>query len=324
MSNKLILKVFYFLSALVFLSCGCASKQAYIKKQTYAKKQAYINKEPSTGDVFVINKVPFYKQNSNTCGPAALASVLEYWGADFTPENIIRSVYSLELRGTLDFEISYYARQFNFWSKYYQSSFDDLKGKIREGIPLIILEKESPVLNSYHYIVVFGFDEGERRIIAHTGRKASAWIPYNRFFKTWKRGDFGAIVVCPPEKVDWPLDPQGYIYLGYLLEKKEFFDKAAQIYLKAINIEPGSEVAYFNLGNVYVKLNKYTEAEEAFQKTIELNPGFADAYNNLACVYLSENKNLEEAQRLTQKALELNPEGKEYYIDTLDKIREKL
>ncbi|MBW1796046.1 MAG: tetratricopeptide repeat protein [Deltaproteobacteria bacterium] len=47
----------------------------------------------------------------------------------------------------------------------------------------------------------------------------------------------------------------------------------------------------------------------------------ADAYNNLAWLYYVKGKNLDEAERLAQKALELNPSKKNIYSDTLEKIR---
>ena len=48
----------------------------------------------------------------------------------------------------------------------------------------------------------------------------------------------------------------------------------------------------------------------------------ADAYNNLAWLYYTKKENLDEAESLAAKAIELNPEKRDVYQDTLDKIRE--
>ena len=309
--KNLINKISYPLILLLAFNYGCATRRVQIREEPYPK------------DSYLIQNVPFYKQTGNTCGPAALASVLAYWGIKFDYTNLLQSVYSPELGGSLDFETSFYARKFDLWSRYYQTGLDDLKAKIKEGIPLIVMQKESPLARDYHYIVAFGFDDQEKKIVAHIGRRAYAVISYDRFMRMWKDADFAAIVIAPPEKVTWPLDVQGYTYLGYLLEKKDLLERASDIYLKAVSLDPGAKVAYFNLGNVYFKMSKFDRAEESFQKVIQLDANFADAYNNLACVYLSENIKLKEAEALVQKASELNPQGKKYYLDTLEQIKQR-
>jgi tetratricopeptide (TPR) repeat protein len=310
--NNLINRIFYSLIILLAFICGCAGRQSYIQEEY-----------PPTG-LYLINNVPFYKQDSKTCGPAALASVLGYWGIDFDYSHIVHEIYSPTLGGSVDFEVSYYARKFNLWSKYYQSSLADLKEKIKKSIPLIVLQKETRRANDYHYIVVFGFDEEKGKLIAHVGKAANIQISYRQFLKKWEEADFGTIVICPPENVDWDLDSQGYIYLGYLLENKGSLEKAEEVYLKAIRLEPTAKVAYFNLGNVYFRKERFDQARESFKKTIQLDANFADAYNNLACVYLNTGKNLEEAEVLVKKALELNPKDSQYYLDTLTQIRNRL
>lgn len=311
MKANLINKISYLLIIALALNYGCAARRVQIIKEA---------SRPS--DSYLIQNVPFYKQTPNTCGPAALASILEYWNVDFEPADLLQTVYSPSLPGSLDFELSYYARKFDLWSKYYQANFPDLKEKIKQGIPLIVIQKESPQPKNYHYIVVFGFDDQEEKIIAHIGRKPNVRISYDKFLKNWEKADFGTLLICLPEKVTWTLDPPGLIYLGYLLEKRGLLDKACDIYLKAISLEPESKIAYFNLGNVYFKMNEFKRAEEAFKAAIELDANFADAYNNLACVYLSENRNLGYAEFLVQKALELNP-LEEYYLDTLNQIKQR-
>jgi tetratricopeptide (TPR) repeat protein len=47
----------------------------------------------------------------------------------------------------------------------------------------------------------------------------------------------------------------------------------------------------------------------------------ADAYNNLAWLYYTRGKNLDEAEMLVLKAIELNPLNEDIYRDTLQRIR---
>ena len=118
--------------------------------------------------------------------------------------------------------------------------------------------------------------------------------------------------------LDDPLTPQEHINLGLTYEKKGESDHAIEEYQKAAGKLPD---AYLYLGNIYMQMNKPGEAETSYRKAIEKAPSLADAYNNLAWLYYTRNHNLDEAERLASKAVELNP-SKAEYTDTLNKIRE--
>ncbi|MGE4357933.1 MAG: PA2778 family cysteine peptidase [Candidatus Omnitrophota bacterium] len=300
-----------FIIFIPFLNYGCSRGHLQIEKNFFSQENHFIS------------QVPFYKQIGNTCGPAALASLLAYWGIEFDYHKLIKELYTPRLGGAIDFEIAFYPRQFGLWSKYSQTSFSYLKERIKENIPLIVLTKELPVKGGYHYTVIFGFDEGGQKLLAHTGRKSNVWLNYKTFIKKWKKADFGTITICPPEKVNWDISPDEYVYLGYLLEKKGQWEKAIEYYQKAINITPQKKIAFFNLGNVYFKKGEFAKAEEFYRKAIEIDKNFAEAYNNLAYLYFSTKRNLREAEKLVMKAIELNP-TEANYLDTLEKIKKEV
>lgn len=76
------------------------------------------------------------------------------------------------------------------------------------------------------------------------------------------------------------------------------------------------------MGNVYFQKHNYKEAEYYYKKAIKKDPSNSDAYNNLAWMYFLINENLDEAEKLALKAIELNPSKMQLYLDTLNKIRE--
>jgi tetratricopeptide (TPR) repeat protein len=63
-------------------------------------------------------------------------------------------------------------------------------------------------------------------------------------------------------------------------------------------------------------------AEKYYKETIKRDPLNADAHNNLAWLYYITKRNLNEAESLVIKAIELNSENKDIYDDTLLRIRE--
>jgi tetratricopeptide (TPR) repeat protein len=114
-----------------------------------------------------------------------------------------------------------------------------------------------------------------------------------------------------------PLTPEEHLNLGVAYEQKGEYDLAIREYESA---SKRITVAYLYLGNAYFLKSEHDKAEESYRKAIRNNPGLADAYNNLAWLLYSRKKNLDEARSLALKAIALNPEGKETYLDTLKKI----
>jgi tetratricopeptide (TPR) repeat protein len=119
--------------------------------------------------------------------------------------------------------------------------------------------------------------------------------------------------------LDDPLSPQEHINLGVTYEKKGELDNALKEYREASGKLP---VAYLYMGNVFLQKNELGEAELNYKKAIKKDPMNADAYNNLAWLYYEKRENLDEAESLAIKAMELDPSKKEIYQDTLDRIRD--
>lgn len=119
--------------------------------------------------------------------------------------------------------------------------------------------------------------------------------------------------------LDDPLTPHEHISLGLAYENKGLLDEAIKEYKKAAKKSPD---AFLYLGNAYFLKNDLDMAEKYYKKSIRERPENSDAYNNLAWIYYLKRQKLEEAEYLARKALELNPNKKEIYLDTLIKINE--
>ncbi len=116
-----------------------------------------------------------------------------------------------------------------------------------------------------------------------------------------------------------PLTPQEHLNLGVTYEKQGDFENAIKQYkLAAPKIPQG----YLFLGNVYFQQGDLDQAEEFYRQVMEEEPENADALNNLAWLYYTKRENLDEAEKLAVRAMELNPAKKKIYLDTLEKIRE--
>ncbi len=120
--------------------------------------------------------------------------------------------------------------------------------------------------------------------------------------------------------LDDPLTPEEHLNLGVIYEEKGEFENAINEYRLAAKKLP---IGYLYLGNVHFQKNELNAAERYYRKAIKREPDNADAYNNLAWLYYTKNENLDEAEALARKAMELNPLKIQIYRDTLEKIRER-
>ncbi|MCE5312247.1 MAG: tetratricopeptide repeat protein [Nitrospiraceae bacterium] len=114
-----------------------------------------------------------------------------------------------------------------------------------------------------------------------------------------------------------PLSPQEHINLGVAYENKGELDPAIKEYETAAKNLP---LGYLYLGNAYMRKADYEKAERSYQKAIDKGDGIAEAYNNLAWLYYTQKRNMDEAEELAAKAVELRPTDPNF-ADTLKKIR---
>ncbi|VAX26711.1 hypothetical protein MNBD_NITROSPIRAE02-1584 [hydrothermal vent metagenome] len=120
--------------------------------------------------------------------------------------------------------------------------------------------------------------------------------------------------------IDDPLSPEEHINLGVIYEKKGQYDEAISEYKKASETLP---VAYLYMGNASFLKGDFKGAEQFYRRAIREDSMNADAMNNLAWLYYKWGKNLDEAEALVKRAIEIRPERADAYRDTLVRIEEE-
>lgn len=118
-----------------------------------------------------------------------------------------------------------------------------------------------------------------------------------------------------------PLTPEEHLQLGLSYERKGLFEEAKKHYEEASKKDARG---FLFLGNLYFKNNKYEEAELNYKKAIEKDERLSDAMNNLAWLYFLKRKNLDEAESLILRAIEIgktDAEKQKIYQETFDKIK---
>lgn len=118
---------------------------------------------------------------------------------------------------------------------------------------------------------------------------------------------------------DDPLSSEEHLKLGMAYEKDGELDNAIGEYKAAARKLP---IAYLYLGNVHFQKNELDQAEKYYKKAIRKEAHNADAHNNLAWLYYIREENLDKAENLALRAMELDPSKRDIYMDTLEKVRE--
>lgn len=121
-----------------------------------------------------------------------------------------------------------------------------------------------------------------------------------------------------------PLSADEHVRLGGIYDAQNKIDLARDQYKAAVRQDRDHLRAWTLLGDSAFRLKEYEEAEKAYGKALDLDPKNGDLHNNLAWVYVQRNRKLSKAQDLVKAAMELFPDHRPYYLDTLGVIQLKL
>jgi ABC-type bacteriocin/lantibiotic exporter with double-glycine peptidase domain len=136
----------------------------------------------------LIQSVQFYPDDSKQCGPASLASVLNFHGGVYTVPEISAAVFRPDLGGTVTLEMVYFARKQGFKADWFSHGLPDLVDAIDHGHPLIVMVNYGfHRVSKYHFMVVVGYSP--KGIVVFSGTEKNKLIPWAEFWETWSRAD---------------------------------------------------------------------------------------------------------------------------------------
>lgn len=110
--------------------------------------------------------------------------------------------------------------------------------------------------------------------------------------------------------------PQFYAFYASLLDEEKQFDQAIKMLTKAIEKFPDNTQLRFFLGSMHDRKGQKDKTIAEMKRVLELDENHVRALNYLAYTYAESNLNLEEAESLARRALELKPDDG-YILDTV-------
>jgi tetratricopeptide (TPR) repeat protein len=257
------------------------------------------------------------KNEDNVVFPLVINVLTKFWG-EITPDDEIsqRTTLYANHRGTIFIEgLEIIEKKFNLLSKVYRGSLDDLKKRLGQGIPLIVI---LPGINDtiQFATIVTGYDPEEKRLITYVPEPDSfGAIPEEKFFSEWAQEDFLTMIIYPEDAKD-------------ILKNSSFmFEKTNRISLEAerLKIQGKTKEALELLTKSLASddegkdnpqlllmiagiLNEKDDEKcvELYEKIIELNPKFYLAHRGIGNYYLKRKNYLKSKQHYLN-AIDINP-----------------
>ena len=101
---------------------------------------------------------------------------------------------------------------------------------------------------------------------------------------------------------------EGHVCLGMLENGTGQYEKAAEQFQQAVQLDPAYDQAYYNLAEAYLNLNHPDKAEEAFHRYINARPQYWGGYNDMGGFYFAQAE-YDKAQAMWEKAVNLKPDS---------------
>ena len=289
----------FFCCLLFALLAGCAQ----LVPQTIALRTGWPQGVPLTVEW---TGVPFFPDEDYQCGPATLATVLNYTGAKVDIKPLISQVFLPSRKGSLQIEMLAAPRHYGRVSYQLQPRYADLLREVAAGNPVIVLQDVGPLFTQWHYAVVNGFDYPSGTLYMRSGTNPREKIPFTYFERTWIKGGYWAMVVTPPDRIPVTATEDGWMTAVLAMARTGGAEAATQAYAAALKRWPDNLPAAIGLANQYHSRGDFATAVKVLRTAQQRHPQSVIVINNLAQA-LSDEGHHSEALTVIGKASD--PQG---------------
>jgi len=267
-----------------------------------------------------LTDVPFNPQEDYQCGPAAIATVLQYSGINVSSESMVEQVYLPSRQGSLQPEMLAAPRRYDRISYLVPPTLDGILREVQANRPVLVMQNLGlKILPQWHYAVVVGYDLMAKDIILRSGTIEEYRLSLSTFERTWQRGSHWAFVVLQPGELPVGGDASQYADAMVGFEQAGSHESVLKAYRAGLEKWPNDELLGIAYGNKLLESEQILEAISAYTAVLESHENSATAHNNLAYA-LAQSGRLEEALIHVKQAIVLGGYGRAQYEDTLNTI----
>jgi hypothetical protein len=153
--------------------------------------------------------VPYVAQEKDTCGAAALAMVMDYWGREVPHGEISTALVEEELQGIRGSRLAEFARARGMTAIAFAGEWDVVREHLAKGRPVVLAIDAGR--GRLHDVVALGIDDGRAEVIVHDpARGPERRIGKKDLEKKWAKSGRWALLVTPRDTdVPGPEGPAG-------------------------------------------------------------------------------------------------------------------
>ena len=263
--------------------------------------------------------VPFHPQQERYCGPAALATVLEWSGVPASQEALASEVFTPGRDGTLGHDLIGAARRHGRLAVPVADQ-PALLAEVAAGHPVLVLQNLGLAwYPQWHFAVAVGYDLDANELALRSGAERRRVVALDTFSRTWARAERWALVVLPPDRLPASGDEAVVVSAAAGLERAGRSDEAGVAYEAVLRRWPDSLAALLGRGNARYAAGDLDGAAAAYRAALERHPGAAVGWNNLADVLAARGAR-DEALIAARRAVDLGGPHAEVYRRTLAEI----
>jgi hypothetical protein len=272
-------------------------------------------------DSIELADTPFFPQEVNECGPAALATVLAAGGVAVTPDALAPELYLPGRKGSLQTEIVATARRHGRVPYPVTPQLGELLATVAGGTPVLVLQNlRLSFWPQWHYAVVIGFDAGDDTLLLRSGTERRRVMSARAFDRSWSLAQRWALAVVAPDAPPPRADAREWLRAAGAFEELKQPQIAAQAYSAATRRWPDQALPWQVLANLRYAQGDLPAAEDALRAAHRLKPEAA-TLNNLASVLL-ERGCPKQARAALSRAATLEPSEAEQAA--IGKTREQI
>jgi hypothetical protein len=252
--------------------------------------------------------LPLVNKNEESAHlPLAINVVAKYWGEDI--DMIATSEPSS--KGTILIDGVELVEARGFASYFYKGSLKDLKKRIDQGIPPIVI---MPGIQgtAQHATIVSGYNVDEKRILTYVPEPDTVGaIPEAKFEQDWEQDDMITIIIFPSDMKElFKNETLQFIKSNRIcfeaerLRQKGSTEDAIEKLLKAAEIDQDNAQIWCLLAGIYNEVGS-DQAVSCYERAVKLNPKYYLAYRGLGNYYLKR-KDFSLAESYYAKAITIN------------------
>lgn len=280
-------------------------------------------------DGYIIENFPYEKQvDRNFCGPAVLKMVLEFYGIELGQRVIAKEVLDSRTGITSNSDLLYFIESKGLKGYPFEGELSLLKELVKEGIPVIVLQKPITKIDKGHYRIVIGFDNKRKLIIFQDSIVGERrFLNEDSFDKLWVLGNDKnrkrwSMAVSKETIKKLEGNPLKDINLATAYYKRKKWDESLELWISASLKLPNDSYPFYGASLTYLRKGDISSAIEWAEKSVKISPNDPLALDTLGLAYM-EGGRLDEAVKIFGKAVSLAPD-KDFIKSHLNQAKERI